>query len=187
MKSTCLASTVSSPPSPQPSPKGRGGYSGAAASQCVRRLGDMSYAPTTGQRMREGTGDSVSSPPSPQPSPKGRGGHSSAAASRCVRRLGDVSSAPTTGQRMREGTGDSVSRSPSPQPSPSGRGGYSGAAVHETSGLLSNRPPLPKGEGLEVRGKTGHWEPNGFTPPVVGALHGGLLDSANISSRPYWQ
>lgn len=106
----------------------------------------------------------ASTVPSP-PSPKGREGYSGAGASRCVRRLGDMSSAPTTGQRVWEGTGDSVFSSPSPQPSPQGRGGYSGAAVHETSGLLSNRPPLPEGEGLGVRGKTGHWEPTGSRRP----------------------
>jgi len=70
---------------------------------------------------------------------------------------------------------------PSPLPSPRGRKSHRGPAgsrginagrttsdaadANETSGPLSSRPPLSEGEGLGVRGKTGHWASAGSHRP----------------------
>ena len=87
---------------------------------------------------------------------------------------------------------------PSPQPSPRGRGSKSGAAPGENAEQLRDRPPLPPGEGLEVRDgaeslaagwfSSRAWQPFPFQQEVWQAIgHGesGLLHATTGSGKTY--
>ncbi len=87
---------------------------------------------------------------------------------------------------------------PSPQPSPRGRGSKSGAAPGENAEQLRDRPPLPPGEGLEVKDgaeslaagwfSSRAWQPFPFQQDVWQAIgHGesGLLHATTGSGKTY--
>ncbi len=124
------------PPSPQPSPGGRGSKSGAVARAVTDRARNCSPLPEgegLGVRGEAGRWESVSS------------------SERTDLAKAAVSAVTKT-------TRGPARKPPSPQPSPGVRGSKSGAVAHAVTDRPPNRSPLPEGEGLGVRGKAGRWE-----------------------------